>query len=206
MIFDKKLYDRSLWLMLKADKDNRDRIIEFINDIPFELRKRIEESIRIYKMGIKDNSILYGMEDKRLSGSYETVRHVLYWYNIDVVDSLGTLTLGYSILYGDMYYEVIEMQLVPYDDLYRLKYFDNEVIGNLMYDITMTKNFVSGKEKKYDIINTPFGDFILLILKDRNDKYRYELCKINIEKIPDNICIRDFQSKKNIKRLIRGKK
>lgn len=204
MIFDKDLYDRSLWLMLKTDKKNREKIIKFVRSIPRELREQIKKSIYIYKEKIKDNDELFDVDDDRLSGNIENSRHVLYWYNISSLD--GSLSLGYSFLNEDKYYDAFEMKLIPYDDLYQLKYFDDEWIGTIDYDITTTESMTTCNEKEYNIVRTPLGDFVIAMLEDRSDRNKYEISRINLKKMPEEMFLKDFDGEKNIKRLIRGKK
>ena len=201
MIFDKDLYDKSLWLIIKYDKDNRERIIDFVKHIPVDLYNQIYDCIEICK---KNNGII--MDKSELSGIFETSRHVLYWYNIDNSNYKFTLSIGYKILYGDMYHDSIELHLNKYDDMYQLKYFDMENIGKLVYDITTTKNFVVGSEKDYSIVNTPFGNILISKLINREEKQSYRISKFDLDIIPSEIFMVDLENKKNIKRLIKGKK
>lgn len=204
MIFDKDYYDKSLWLMLKVDRENRDRIIDFIKCIPYELHIQIQDSIRIYKEKVKDNDILFSECDYKLSGDFETNRHVLYWYDINIDN--GSLTLGYSILYGYIYWDSIIMELVPYDEMYQLRYFDDELIGNLEYDFTTTETSIACNEKEYNIINTPFGNLIISMLEDRQNRKRLGINRVDIEKIPDELFINDLKGKNSVRKLIKGKK
>lgn len=203
MIFDKDYYDRSLWLMIKADRKNRNMIVEFVRSIPKELRRQIQKSISIYKEEIENNRELIGLDDDRLYGEYETPKRISYWYDID---SEGSLSLGYRVFNGVRYDDAFEMKLVPYDDLYQLHYFDEEWIGMIDYDITTTENLIACCEKEYNIVNTPFGNFVISMLEDRDDRNKLGISRVNLKKMPDEMFMKDLDGEKNIKKLVKGKK
>lgn len=105
MIFDSEYYDNSLWLMIKADKENRMKIVEFIKNIPELMLIEIRECVRSYKHNQIDN---YGF------GQYMTSDKCVYCYTID---GIGNLIINKSIFLGDGYSTVMELCLSINDDL-----------------------------------------------------------------------------------------
>ena len=81
MIFDKKI-DSSLWMMVYVDKQNRDEIVDFIQEFPEELRREIIDKLALLKM--------YKDEDKKnmefLCGEFETEDKFVITVSDDVYD------------------------------------------------------------------------------------------------------------------------
>ena len=80
MIFSNN-YDKILWLILKNDKINRERILEFIENIPLEFLENIKDSIREYEEYKLDNC--FSKKKKNFYGEYYIGCKYLYHFNID---------------------------------------------------------------------------------------------------------------------------
>lgn len=202
MIFDKD-FDRTLWMILSADKKNRNRITEFIRSIPSELYQKIQKSISVYKEYESSERFDSGyLDETLLSGNYETHDRILYWYELD--DDFGSLELGYSVYNGEKYEEAFELTLEPYNN--KIEYFEDECIGNLDYDITESGYTSTCNEIEYNMVKTPFGIFVVSMLEDKNDKEKLGINRVNLRNMPDEMFMTDFSHKDSINRLIRKKR
>lgn len=200
MIFDFD-YDKSLWLILKSERINKDKIINFIKSIPKGLYEDIYKSVKVYReeyYGIDDLEMVV---DDRLYGDIKSSKNNTFWYNIDLLD--GSLFLGYGFLCNDKFYDIFEMKLLSYDGFKKDKCDDLEEIGFINYDITSTERMITCCWKDYNFINTSFGNYIVSILEDRNGRNKISLSRIDLRCLPDEIFIDDFN---NVKRLLRGKR
>lgn len=199
MIFDKE-FDKSLWMILSADKKNRNKIVEFIRSIPERLQEEIKKSISIYReYEMDDDSVC--LDDSLLNGNYETQDRILYWYEYD--DDFGSLELGYSVYNGERYEEAFELTLEPCGN--KIEYFEDEYIGNLEYDITQSGYITTCSEIEYNMIKTPFGTFVVSMLDDRNNKEKLGISRVNLRNMPDEMFMTDLNNNDSVKRLVRRK-
>lgn len=95
MIFDLE-YDKSLWMMLSVNRNNSEKIINFLESIPNELLVNIREKLNEYKNNkfFNDNNGMYGEVNKE--------DEYLYFFNIDVVT--GELIIGKCIYQYGVYF------------------------------------------------------------------------------------------------------
>lgn len=160
MIFD-STYDKSLWFMLKGDKSNRDKIVQFIKAIPEDLYLMIQESLVKYNKYKVDGNTKVVSFNGQTYGSFGDI----YWFNIDT--NTGSLWLGRCVLTcGDLYFDDFEIELSSYDHDSELRYFSKQSIGEVSFDYG-TKE-VAGQtylgdctEVKYNLMKVPFGSLLL---------------------------------------------
>ena len=168
MIFDLQ-YDKTLWLMMSVNKNNRKKIISFIEAIPNKLIIKIKNSLNEYK-----NNKFYGIKNKTLYGELNVDGEYLYHYHVNCLT--GELTLGRSIYQYGVYFSDFEIKInMMIDDSYNLGEvsFDYEnVIGNdgvfngnkttytyVLIDLFSKKIVVSskkdlvGSEKRFKVVN-----------------------------------------------------
>lgn len=129
MIFDND-YDKSLWLLVKADIDNKVKVTNFISSIPYELYIEIKD--RLSKVNEYKSNNLY-------------LDKVIYYHGNCVIDdrrffySINPynygLSLGYSVLneYSD-FERVYEFTIFPfeYSNLYDEK--NSLLVARVEYD------------------------------------------------------------------------
>lgn len=173
MIFD-KCCDKSLWLIVNSDEKNRDVIVNFLNDIPFELSEKIREALKqfndyeISKVDILDRDIVDLSEELFLSDHYK------YWFKVDMI--LGTFNIGRS--FNGI--KDIEITL----NLNKKNYFiDVYVLGDV--------RFGESKIITYELIKTILGDKMVSCKEDNIKRYK----KVNIKSISDDIDILDLEKK-----------
>ena len=128
MVFD-KMYDKSLWLLIKGDIDSKKKISDFVYNIPLELRKQIQEKLNIVNDNRKKN--LYLIQENYFHGSYKKDGK-LYYYSINPYNY--GLSLGCSRENERGYERILEITLFPLDntDLYDEK--NNLLVGRIEYN------------------------------------------------------------------------
>lgn len=200
MIFDKKI-DSSLWMIVHADMDNNDRIIDFIKKIPEELRVQIIDKLNILKT--------YSDDDKKkmsfLCGEYETSNKLLYWFEID--SYYNELDLGYKVYNGYTYEDVFEITLAMRDNASIDKHLKKEYIGKIEYDFYTKRiddmfSISNSSESEYYLVKTPFG-YIVNYSNDDDIGIRQNVTRINILDMPEDINISDLDIKEYENKLVR---
>ena len=203
MIFDKKI-DSSLWMMVYVDRQNRDEIVDFIQNFPEELRREIIDKLALLKM--------YKDEDKKnmdfLCGEFETEDKLLYWYEIDSYHN--ELDMGYKVYNCGKYEDVFEITLAMRDNISIDKYFQKEYIGKIEYDIYTKRvddmfNIVNSSENDYYLVRTPLGYIITYLYEDVRG-IRQNITRVNILDIPEDVNISDLDIKEDENRLVRRRK
>lgn len=207
MIFDKD-YDKALWMMLKVDKRNRERIAGFIRSIPDTLIREIQESFFKVQAKRENYNLFNDMSSTNFSGQYESHDKILYWFNISM--DFNSLDMGYSIFNGINYEKAFEITLISNKDLNLLENFDEEWLGSIEYDIhgvTVDDKvyFIGSSMNEYNFVKTPFGIFIVNINNKKTFKQR-GINKFNIDDIPEEIFREDINSRCNVNRLVRSRK
>lgn len=200
MIFDKKI-DSSLWMIVHADRDNNDRIIDFIKKIPEELRVQIIDKLNILKT--------YSDDDKKkmsfLCGEFEIKDKLLYWFEID--SYYNEIDLGYKVYNGYTYEDVFEITLAMRDNISIDKYLKKEYIGKIEYDIYTKRiddmfSISNSSENEYYLVKTPFG--YIVNYSDSDDRgIRQNVTRVNILDMPEDINISDFDIKEDENKLVR---
>ena len=203
MIFDKKI-DSSLWMMVYVDKQNRDEIVNFIQEFPEELRREIIDKLALLKM--------YKDEDKKnmefLCGEFETEDKLLYWYEIDSYHN--ELDMGYKVYNSGKYEDVFEITLAMRDNISIDKYFQKEYIGKIEYDIYTKRidnmfSISNSSENEYYLVRTPFG-YMVNYSNDDVRGIRQNVTRVNILDIPEDVIISDLDIKEDENRLVRRRK
>lgn len=197
-----KTYDKSLWFMLCSDRENRDRIVEFINRIPMELYDKIRISLGFYIdkeniFSITNNDEFY---KSFLNGEVRTIGDMRYWYMFDT--KTGTLNLGESIIDGEDEYNSFIMTIYPIND--RILNDKKEYNDCLVGEITNCYLDEYSDTVSFHLIRFSFCDIIVSSCKNYlYNKNKYRL--IDIDNMPNNFTLNNLGSKNSVKRLIRGK-
>lgn len=140
-------YNRSLSLILESDRNNKDKIINFINDIPNDLLRSIDDKLCIYqeylsgKRSIYDSDVVFCLSDNVIVDN-----ECLYSFIIDMVADSITITKSKKISDGLLK----ESELVLYV----------ETTYNSVF--TLGKQSLGifnhmGTKVNYELINTFFG-------------------------------------------------
>ena len=103
MIFDLN-YDKTLWLMMSVNKNNREKIVKFIDSMPNELLIKLRSGLKEY-----NNSKFYGNGNKKIYGEINNGEEYLYHFNLDT--ETGELTLGRSMYQYGVYFKDFEIKI-----------------------------------------------------------------------------------------------
>lgn len=184
MIFGKE-YDLSLWYIIKADKRNRYKIIEFIKEIPIDLINNIDLAIE----KSKNEEIDYSKYDGNIYKitSYKD-SNIKYYFYIDNIDYCLTIAKEYNN--DGKRQTLFELMLFPLR-LEMIKMFDEEWIGtisNYNSNCSLTEISQINNKYEYNLYNTPIGYFISYHYKCKNiDKLVSIFKPINIRKVPEDL-------------------
>ena len=165
MIFNSE-FDRTLWLMIKGDINNRKRILDFIKSIPYELILDIRDYLIEYDKYKKENEgIFYDNREYRTFNKqlYSSVGE-LYSFNIDVRKDILSITK--SIYVMGVYYKNISIELVNINKDFNLLKVNN--IGVMCYPID---GFGKFKKINYGVMDIGLTDILLCSVN--NDIYRF---------------------------------
>ena len=196
MIFN-KYYDRTLWIMLSSNK--RQRILDFVNNIPKGLLKKIQSSLEMYQL------FLFGLamdkENIELSGSIKTNGDMLYEYYIN--KDTGILNIKEYILDEEAKYRKFEINIYPFKDGYNKKLgnLDTYYLGNIYYNFMEeyddeTCYLIDYEKVDFDLMKMPFNKYILSlkqkspVFKDNGDivndiKNKYSF--VDVKDIPYSV-------------------
>ncbi len=151
-----KVYDDTLWLMLKADNKNREKIIEFIKELPEEVILKIRQDITRV-MTKPGKSVVQNLYDA----------NTRYQIHLDE----EWLDIAKSLKANDDYSEVFILTLCNYKLLASKKgnakkAFAKEWLGDVSYQETDLKVAPEAKDEfEYEIVDSPLG--ILVTYKDK---------------------------------------
>jgi len=158
MVFNND-YDMSLWLLVNADYENKLKIMDLINNIPYDLCMEIQEKLKIVNEKRNGNRNICLDEILNFHGNC-IVGDKLYFYSINPYNY--GIYLGYSIKnsYGD-YDRVYEINLFPFvnSDLYDDK--KNLFLGRVEYDLD---SLYSDESKDLYLSSEKFNVFIWKLL------------------------------------------
>ena len=196
MIFN-KYYDRTLWIMLSSNK--RQRILDFVNNIPKGLLKKIQSSLEMYQL------FLFGLamdkENIQLSGSIKTNGDMLYEYYIN--KDTGILNIKEYILDEEEKYRKFEINIYPFKDGYNKKLgnLDTYYLGNIYYNFMEeyddeTCYLIDYEKVDFDLMKIPFNKYVLClkqkfpVFKDNGDivndiKNKYSF--VDVKDIPYSV-------------------
>ena len=192
-------YDKSLWLIMKSNKKNRDKIVDFIKNIPEELYLQIREKLMIVdeyrskKMRFYDENGIYFHDNLEKDGK-------LYYYMIDPYSY--SLTLGYSVVNSDGYgyKSVFELLLKPNEDFEYISR-DGRFIGYVSPDenallrddsrkLTLTSGMLSNTSFRFMITDSSWGEIVNIGI-------------VNVKDVPNEL---DLVSLEDGNKLVRRKK
>ncbi len=200
-------YDKTLSLMLAGSKSKRERIIEFLKEIPLELLNQMYKSFDEYQEYLDRNKNISLMDKEiiNFSGKFITNGEMVYWYNIESWS--GTLDLGKCICYMGDEINVFQMTIYPYNqqDYNNMKIGDDNALGEILY------NFVEDViDDKLCMVDRDSMDFTLIkktlgnvvMAREYSDGIRRRYNLVNMKNIPDILDV----NKLDQNRLVRSRK
>ena len=168
MLFDNN-FDKTLWLLIKSDRRNRGKIIDFVKSIPDEFILMIQEGLVEYeKYKLENDCISFDDREYRCFDNqmYNSMGE-LYSFNIDTKKDILSITKSIYIL--GAYYRNFNIKLKNLSNINDKS--NMKDIGNMCYAIDGVGNL---RKISYDIMN--IGLTNVLISSSNNDIYR--LCGV----------------------------
>ena len=201
MIIEKNI-DKTLWLILNTDKKNRDKIVDFVCNIPIELKRLIEDRIKMLNEYRETGQKKFTF----LCGEFITDDNLLYWFEIDF--DFNEIDLGYKKFNGSIYDDVFEMTLSLNSESSLKKIFDKKYIGRIEYDkrinnIDNVCSFLEFSESVYNLYKIPFGYVTTSGCKRGIDSFK---CISNITNEDDELFLDDVLNVNSVNRLVRRKR
>lgn len=168
MIFDNN-FDKTLCLIIKGDRKNGKKIVEFIKSIPYEFILMVREGLVEYERYKIENERL-SLDDRENKCFGEQIYNnigELYSFNIDVKNDMLSITK--SVYISGAYYRNFSIKLININDD-KNKSMITE-IGSLCYAVDWVRNM---KEIDYGMMN--IGLTNVLVSSSNNDVYK--LCGV----------------------------
>lgn len=199
MIFNKE-YDKTLWLILSKNSDNRTLIINFLKTVPKELFDGLHEVLKNTE-GLPDEcEPIYVKVNKDLS----------YWYCVDKETEILEVGREFSIL-GEKT-EIFHLILYP---LRKMEYEEmnngDSIPLGIIYNYFVGKNNYEERSVfdfellSFDLKKSLLGSFKVNtndLLRNRGSKYSF----VNVKRELENFNINDLENKRSLRRVIIKKK
>lgn len=173
-------YDKSLWFILKNDKKNRKKILDFLKRIPSNLYMKLLDRIR-------NNLIVDECNEEIVNG-------IVYYYSIDSQD--GSISLGAFHKKDVSENDIFMIKLYPFRDVNEDKKYVS--IGSMLYlkKDSDNNNIIDGGKYEYSLIKKNNKvDFVIY------DKYGVFITKrkkkVNLCEIPSTVSLESFDKNKN---------
>lgn len=185
MIFNKE-FDKSLWLILKGDKDKEKVVLDLISSIPAPLYQQMLDAFHKYRevMELEDSYIL---DREDINGEF-LVNNIKYYFTLDMV--LCCLTIGKKVKVYDKCYKIFEINLFSNTSYNKVENLSDQYLGSIYQPyLDITTN--------YEYINT----FLGMMVVTRRTNYLPMYRKINVRMIPDDITINQFSENKRLLKI-----
>lgn len=211
MIFNED-YDRSLWLILSGNKNNRERIANFIKEIPEELYKQIRKSLLRYREYLNKNRgiLVCDREPIEFSGEFETAGDMLYWYSIDAVT--GELEIGKGIKVEKEVLDVFQLTLYPLTkrQYRKMTTLNDYLLGEIIFNYTEEEIngeicLVDSDSAEFKLITLPFDKTIVKSFESfpyMRDRFGF----VDVKSSSQDYSISDLSNKDRLNRLVRSKR
>jgi len=198
-------FDEALWYMLKADRKNRKRIVEFIKGIPEELLEEIKSAVEQYqkwkKEGYVDGVWNPQTDFKVISGTAD--KSLNEYYNFYLYGN-GTLSFYKSTGSKKEEDELFDLELFDINNPSEIETLDGEeLLGTIT---TAVKHYNSDDTissecvlREYELIRTPLG--YMVVFTKENARILKERGKfVSTKSVPDNLTMQDLKTltKRNV--------
>ena len=156
-------FDRSLWLMLISDKNNREDIINFIRSVPKELYEQMSIQLEKYKNYEECNVDILDREDICLYGSCNGKYDLKYLFVVDMIQNSLTISVGSNM---DMnFIKSYEITLYAKSRYNSVDLFSSQLLGNVV-------NHTDGVRTEYELIDGLLGRMVVYSNNGGLKKYK----------------------------------
>ena len=170
-------FDRSLWLMLVSDKNNREDIVNFIRSIPKELYQQIYIQLEKYKEYEDCDIDILDREDICLYGSCNGKYNSKYFFIVDMIQNSLTISMGSN---RDMnFIKSYEITLYAKSRYNSVDLFSSQLLGNII-------NHTDDVKTEYELIDGLLGKMV--VYSNNGSLKRYKKVSKNVDSLQlDNL-------------------
>lgn len=159
-------FDRSLWLMLISDKNNREDIISFIKYIPDDLYEQIYIHLDKYRNYEECNVSISNREDICLYGSCYGKYNEKYSFIVDTAQNSLTISMG--IERNGTFMKAFEITLYAKSSYNSTDALDKQFLGYVV-------NYTDETKTEYELIDGKFGKIVVY----SNNRFLKKYKKVN---------------------------
>jgi len=156
-------FDRSLWLMIISDKNNRYNIINFIKSIPNDLFYFMDIELDKYMKYEESNVGILDRGDICLRGECKSRFNGKYSFIIDMIQN--SLTITKSIFVNNQYKKEFEIVLFAKSRYNNVDLFSSQLLGNIV-------NYNNENKSEYGLIDGILGKMV--VCSDNNGGKKYK--------------------------------
>ncbi len=193
-------FDRTLWLILVGDSENRYDIAKFISSFPKEMVERIHRELE--KCNTENDSVI----KKNFSKAFRNDKGNTYLYAVNI--NGNEIKLKFSV-FGNttiQYEENVELSIVCIS-LEKIKSMNSmyaEYIGNYLHICTRLSLFTNcpitnKNDRSYELVDGNQNDVIVQTFDENFSKH------IVLDMIPSEIHMDDLYDKRSVNRLVKIK-
>lgn len=195
-------FDRTLWLMLCANKYRKEEIMEFIKELPYDLILKIRKSLVVYNKYLSGDTSI-NLEE--LEGKVATSSDMVYYYSFNCV--CQSLSINSAILFDGKELDDISLTLYSvasdeYNDLRTFDYLSLGVFTDLFMSDIMNDELctVDSNSVYYDLVKMPFGKLMI----DTMDSFCERKSRlVDFSRIPTDYNLSDIANAKSMNNLVR---
>ena len=179
-------FDRSLWLMLGSDKNNREDIVNFIRSVPNELYQQIYIQLDKYEKYEESNIDILDREDICLYGNCNGKYDLRYYFVVDMIQNSLTIGVGNNI---DMnFIKSYEITLYAKSRYNSVDLFSSQILGNII-------NHTDDVKTEYELIDGLLGKMVVYSNNGSLKKYK------KVSKNVDNLQLDNLLNDRGIIRV-----
>ena len=179
-------FDRSLWLMIISDKNNRYNIINFIKSIPSDLFCLMDIELDKYMKYEQSNVCILDREDICLYGECNSRFDGKYSFVIDMISN--SLTITKSIYVNEHYKKEFEIVMYAKSRYNNTDLFSSQSLGNIV-------NYSDNIKSEYELIDGILGKMV--VYSDNGSLKKYK----RVSKISERMQLENIFDRNNLVRV-----
>lgn len=179
-------FDRSLWLMIISDKNNRYNIINFIKSIPSDLFCLMDIELDKYMKYEESNIGILDRGDICLRGECRARFNSKYSFIIDMIQN--SLTITKSIFVNNQYKKEFEIVMYAKSRYNNIELFNSQLLGNIV-------NYNNDIKSEYGLIDGILGKMVVCSDNTGGKKYK------RIGKISERMELENLFDRNNLIRV-----
>lgn len=156
-------FDRSLYLMLKSDKNNREDIVNFIRSVPLELFQQIYIQLEKYEKYEECDIDILDREDICLYGNCNGKYGLKYYFILDMIQN--SITIGVGNIIDMDFVKSYEITLYAESRYNSIDLFSSQILGNVI-------NHSNDSKTEYELVDGLLGKMVVYTNNGSLKKYK----------------------------------